>query len=52
MTSPVHIVIKAADEFKDKTTTPNKMWQTDFTDIKVIGWGWFCVLTILDNYSC
>jgi hypothetical protein len=26
-----HIVMKAADEFKDKTTAPNRLWQTDFT---------------------
>ena len=31
--------IKVADEFKDKTTAPNQMWQTDFTSLKVIGWG-------------
>jgi hypothetical protein len=41
ITSPAHVVIKAADEFKDKTTAPNQMWQTDFTYLKVIGWGWF-----------
>jgi putative transposase len=31
ITSPAFIVIKAADEFKDKTTAPNQLWQTDFT---------------------
>ena len=41
ITSPTFIVIKAADEFKDKTTAPNHMWKTDFTYLKVIGWGWF-----------
>jgi transposase InsO family protein len=27
------------------------MWQTDFTYLKVIGWGWFYLSTILDDYS-
>jgi len=51
ITSPAFVVIKAANEFKDKTTTPNEMWQTDFTYLKIIGWGWFYLSTILDDYS-
>ena len=35
--SPAFIVIKAADEFRDKTTAPNQLWQTDFTYLKIIG---------------
>jgi len=51
ITSPAFVVIKADNEFKDKTTAINQMWQTDFTYLKVIGWGWFYLSTILDDYS-
>ncbi|TCS51303.1 transposase InsO family protein [Primorskyibacter sedentarius] len=51
ITSPAYIVIKAASEFKDKTTAINQLWQTDFTYIKVLGWGWFYLSTVLDDYS-
>ena len=37
ITSPAFITMKAADEFKNKTTAPNQLWQTDFTYLKVTG---------------
>lgn len=51
ITSPAFIVMKAANEFKDKTTAINQLWQTDFTYLKVLGWGWFYLSTVLDDYS-
>ena len=49
--SPAFIVMKAAEEFSDKTTAPNQLWQTDFTYLKVIGWGWFYLSSVLDDFS-
>ena len=51
ITSPAFIVVKAANEFKDKTTAPNQLWQTDFTYLKVISWGWFYLSTVLDDFA-
>src|SRR6266576_2089666 len=51
ITSPAYVVIKAANEFKDKTTAINQLWQTDFTYLKIIGWGWYYLSTVLDDFS-
>ena len=51
ITDPAFMVIKAAKEFTDKTTAINQLWQTDFTYLKVLGWGWFYLSTVLDDYS-
>src|ERR1700730_2553656 len=44
------LVMKSADEFKDKTTAPSQLWRTDFTYLKVIGCGWFYLSTVLDDF--
>jgi putative transposase len=51
ITSPAYIVVKAAEAFKDKTTAPNQLWQTDFTYLKITGWGWYYLSTVLDDFS-
>ncbi len=51
LTSPQYIVMSAADEFKHKTKRVHELWQTDFTYFKIIGWGWYYLSTVLDDYS-
>ena len=49
--SPAFIVIEAADEFHTRTTAPNQLRRTDFAYLKVAGWGWFHLSTVLDDSS-
>ena len=51
VTSPAFIVLRAADRFAHPTRRPNELWQTDFTYLKVVGWGWYYLSTVLDDYS-
>jgi transposase InsO family protein len=51
ITSPAFILMKAADRFANPTTAPNQLWQTDFTYLRVIGWGWFYLSSVLDDFS-
>ena len=51
ISSPAFIVMKAANEFRDKTTAINQLWQTDFTYFNIIGWGWMYLSTVLDDFS-
>jgi len=49
--SPAHILLAAADEFDQKPGFVHEMWQTDFTYFKILGWGWYYLSTVMDDYS-
>ena len=39
-------------EFLKNYIGENELWQTDFTCLPVVGWGWYSLSTVLDDYSC
>jgi len=49
--SQAFTVISAADHFKHPTKRVNELWQTDFTYFKILGWGWYYLSTVLDDFS-
>jgi transposase InsO family protein len=51
VTALAFIVMKAADKFSNPTTAVNQIWQTDFTYLKVTGWGWYYLSTVMDDFS-
>ena len=51
ITSPQFMVMRASDRFQHPTSRINELWQTDFTYFRVVGWGWYFLSTVLDDYS-
>jgi putative transposase len=50
ITTPAYILLSASNEFKNKTNFVHELWQTDFTYFKILGWGWYYLSTILDDF--
>jgi len=41
----------AAKEYHTKTTRPHQMWATDASYFRVVGWGYYYLVTVMDDYS-
>jgi putative transposase len=41
----------ASSEYRIKTVRPNQQWQTDATYLLVKNWGWYYLISVLDDYS-
>jgi len=41
----------AGDEYCDKPKHVNEQWQIDATYVKVVGWGWYFLISVLDDVS-
>jgi transposase InsO family protein len=51
ITSPAFVILAAGKTFQQPTHRPNELWQTDFTYLHVVSWGWYYLSTVLDDYS-
>jgi len=45
------IQLSAAKEYHTKTTRPHQMWATDASYFRVVGWGYYYLVTVMDDYS-
>ena len=41
----------AASEYHSKTSRPNEQWQTDATYLHAKNWGWYYLISVLDDFS-
>jgi RNA-directed DNA polymerase len=43
--------VTAAKEYHTKTSRPHQMWATDASYFRVAGWGYYYLVTVMDDYS-
>jgi len=49
---PAEIIgFKAGKEYRRKTTRPNELWATDCAHLKLVDWGWYYLVTVMDDFS-
>ena len=41
----------ASNEYRHKTTAPHQMWATDASYFRVAGWGYYYMVTVMDDFS-
>jgi transposase InsO family protein len=43
--------LEAAKEYHNKTKRPHQMWATDASYFRVVSWGYYYLVTVMDDYS-
>jgi len=47
----LEVKLAAGKEYHTKTTEPHQMWATDASYFRVVGWGYYYLVTVMDDYS-
>ena len=47
----VEYQLAAGKEYRHKTTGPHQLWATDASYSRVVGWGYYYLVTVMDDYS-
>ncbi len=47
----IEIPVPASNEYRHKTTAPHQLWATDASYFRVAGWGYYYMVTVLDDFS-
>ena len=47
----LEVKLVAGKEYHTKTTGPHQMWATDASYFRVVGWGYYYLVTVMDDYS-
>ena len=45
------VQLVAGKEYHTKTTRPHQLWATDASYFRVVGWGYYYLVTVMDDYS-
>ncbi len=45
------VQLVAGKEYHTKTTAPHQLWATDASYFRVVGWGYYYLVTVMDDYS-
>ncbi len=47
----IEVPVPADNEYRHKTTAPHQLWATDASYFRVAGWGYYYMVTVLDDFS-
>ena len=45
------VQLVAGKEYHTKTTGPHQLWATDASYFRIVGWGYYYLVTVMDDYS-